>query len=95
MNRPTHANGTKVVRGPLRRIELGSVDAKNIVHKRIRWCAHSDRIAKALIDSLKFTDTKSHLRKRRRSFGNLLILEVVKRDLLEDYNVSDYQNKYS
>ena len=34
--------------GPLRRIELGSIDSKRFVHERIRWCTNSDRSAKAL-----------------------------------------------
>ena len=40
--------GTKSVRGELRRTELDSLGSKRVMHKRIRWCAHSDRISKGV-----------------------------------------------
>ena len=36
------------MRGELRRTELDSLGFKRVMHKRIRWCAHSDRISKGM-----------------------------------------------
>ena len=41
-------HGTRVVHGPVLRIELGSINTKRFVLKQIRWCRHSDRLAKVL-----------------------------------------------
>ena len=40
--------GTRVVHGLLLRIEFASTDSKIFVHKRLRWCRHSNRLSKAL-----------------------------------------------
>ena len=39
-------SGTTELHGPLRRIELDSVDSERFLRKRNRWCLTSDRIAK-------------------------------------------------
>ena len=65
--------GTKVVHGPLRRIELGSIDSKRFVHKRIRWCTNSDRSAKALT-AWNLTKALSHLRECKKPCGNQVVL---------------------
>ena len=44
---PNEIFGKKVVHGPLRSIDLGSIDSKRFVCKRIRCCTKSHRMAKA------------------------------------------------
>ena len=84
--------GTRVAHGPLLRIELGSIDCKRFVHKRIRWCTNSDISAKDL------TVWSSQKRCRiceneRTPVETKLILEAVKGDLLEDGTISELDLK--
>ena len=82
-------SGTTELHGPLRRIDLDSVDSEKFVRKRNRWCLTSDRIAKAF-DGLEVTDVMSHLRQRRISCANQVDLESCEgRELLADDTVSE------
>ena len=55
--------GTRVVHGPLLRIEFGSTDSKRFVHKRLRWCRTFEQTCEGF-GSLELIDASSHTNDR-------------------------------
>ena len=77
-----------MVGGPLHLIELGSIDSKNFVPKRIRWYTNGESIAKDLASwnaqmPCRICENEEDLVQVK------LIMEVVKGDMLEDGTVSE------
>ena len=83
--------GTKVVHGPLRRIEHGSIDSKKFGHKRIRWCTNSDRLAKAWNSQKPCCICENE----RSPVETKLILEAVKGEMLKDKTFSELDLKFA